>query len=262
MRKIARMQLGGVVLLACALGGAARVEAREAPVPLTEALSAPAGLPDATPVAEVALGPAPGTQLAVRARRGRWGTVRRGRSSAPRAAIGGSIASWEPRDAGVSDALIHGFLRGYLGPTAALQAEVGYWSHGYGAGILAPAGGSNGFAAYDKLQDIPAGVSLLYFLNPNRGYGRRGGAASLYGGFGVAWHTWKETYAGALDRPYVTDRRTVFGYHYIAGLEIGRARGARLFGEYRYTVGKVDDLGGLPLKFDGSSVGGGLAVAF
>ena len=206
---------------------------------------------------------APSNTLELRARRGRWS--RRGGEAArrPSFALGAGVASWKPKDAGAAAAVLQGFLRGYLNSTTALQVEAGYWSHTeerFTVGVLGgqPASG----AGYDKLEDVPVGLSLIYFIRPpSRGAGRSGRGAALYGGMGVARHTWKETsnYGNPIA---LAATQSAFGYHYIAGLEVGRARGTHLFGEYRYVVGRVDNLAGLPLKFDGSSIGGGLIVSF
>ena len=209
---------------------------------------------------------APATQLALRSRRARWGRALQG-TRAPRFGLGAGLAAWEPQDAGASDALFHGYVRGYLNEATALQVEAGYWSHGEDlAQIYAPGRPSTQASYYGKLQDVPVGVSLLYFLTPQaRGRRHRGGGASLYGGFGVAWHHWTESIASGGPIPIDWrdhDSRTAFAYHYIAGLELGAFTGGKLFGEYRYTVGRVSDLGGVPLKFDGASVGGGLGVSF
>lgn len=215
----------------------------------------------AAPVA-IARDGAPATTWEVRARRTRFPRARRMADATPSFAVGGSIASWRPKDAGESDAMITGFARAYLNPTAALQAEVGYWSHTTDLPVVVLAGLPSTSVASGTLRDIPAGVSLLYFVRPqSAGRGRQSGAASLYGGIGVAWHTWRER-NNIGDPISLQDTQTAFGYHYIAGLELGRGRGARIFGEYRYIVGRVDNLAGLPLKFDGYSLGGGVAARF
>jgi len=171
----------------------------------------------------------------------------------PTLAIGGMVEAWTPADAPAADALLRGYMRAYVNPFAAIQGEVGYWAHtartAYHEEVNA------------KLSDVPVGVSLLYFFRP----GMRTGA-SLYGGLGVAWHnwTWDEDHGGVrpMDSSPYHDQQTAFGYHYIAGIELGAWRGGGLFGEYRYTVGRVDRLGGIPFDFTGSSVGGGINVAF
>ncbi len=171
----------------------------------------------------------------------------------PTAAIGGMVEAWQPADAPATDALLRGYVRGYVNPFAAIQGEVGYWAHTTRSRYPEDAN--------TKLSDIPVGVSLLYFFRP----GVRAGA-SLYGGLGVAWHnwTWDEDRGGVrpLDHSPYRDQQTAFGYHYIAGMEIGSWRGGGLFDEYRYTVGRMVSLGGLPFEFTGSSVGGGINVAF
>jgi hypothetical protein len=187
----------------------------------------------------------------------------------PTAGIGGMVAAWEPSDAEKSDALIRGYVRGYLGPMAAIQGEVGYWSHTtvFEPGLLEESDVQPSFNRH-KLQDIPVGVSLLYFFRPGyrsgfRLFGPRP-SASLYGGLGVDWHNWSEDIEGGPGPVLLAqhDDETAFGYHFVAGLEVGAWRGGGLFGEYRYTVGTADHLNGVPLKFDGSSVGGGIAVNF
>ena len=209
---------------------------------------------------------APATELALRSRRARWGRANEA-NRAPRFGFGAGLAAWEPQDAGASDAMFHGYVRGYLNEATALQVEVGYWSHGEEVGQIYVAGRPSTQAYYyGKLRDVPVGASLLYFLTPQaRGRRHRGGGASLYGGFGVAWHNWTESIASGGPIPIDWrdhNSRTAFAYHYIAGLELGAFTGGKLFGEYRYTVGRVSDLGGVPLKFDGASVGGGIGVSF
>ncbi len=208
-----------------------------------------------------AIGSEPATVAAVRSRRGRWQRQARA-GSPPRYEFGGSIASWEPRDAQGPDAMLQGYVRGYFNRTTALQVEGGYWSHDeeYGPVVYRP-DSPQPQAAYATLRDMPVGASLLYFLRPQMRGRRAGASASLYGGIGVAWHNWREEQAQGYP-PQYRSTRTAFGYHYIAGLQLGSFSGGRLFGEYRYTVGRVDDLGGAPLTFDGSSIGGGIGVAF
>lgn len=178
---------------------------------------------------------------------------------APTAGIGASISAWEPEDPNVTDALIRGHIRAYLTRDAAIQGEVGYWHHNFRDEVN---------QTTTSLRDIPAGASLLYFLRPGygRGFGfggRRAGLA-LYGGIGVDWHNWTEEVTPSLGSGTLPskDTDTVFGYHYMGGLEVGQLRGANLFGEVRYNAGDADDLNGHPFDFKGASVGGGISVQF
>ncbi len=140
----------------------------------------------------------------------------------PTAGIGASISAWKPDDPSVSDALLRAHLRAYLTRDAAIQGEVGYWHHNF-----EDVNGSN-----VALKDIPAGASLLYFLRPG-GYGggfRFGGGSraglALYGGIGVDWHNWTEEVRPTPLSPPGTlpskDTDTVFGYHYLGGIEVGQ----------------------------------------
>ncbi len=182
---------------------------------------------------------------------------RYGRSHAPTAGIGAQIAAWNPEDIGETDALIRGHARAYLNRQAAIQGEVGYFSHGsVGPDILLAPNAHN-----SRIRDIPVGASLLYFFRPSGGRHHRAGA-SLYGGLGVDWHLLEETFDAPGPLPHQTDTATAFGHHVIVGLEVGNPAGANIFGEYRYNDGEEVSLNGLPFDFHGSSVGAGISVNF